>query len=51
MHEAHEEAGVGIIGGKHNVPVFLKKAKDAEEAEAFGEGLVGLGEAIKNNFI
>lgn len=51
MHETHEEAGVRIIGGKDNVPVFLKKSQDVEKAEAFGEGLLGLGEAIKNDFI
>ena len=51
MHETHEEAGIGIIGGKQNVPVLLKKAQGAEEAEAFGQGLVGLGEAVKDDFI
>ena len=49
MHETREEAGVGIIGGKQNVPVLLKEAQGAEEA--FGEGLVGLGEAVKDDFV
>lgn len=51
MHETQEEAGVGIIGGKDNVPVFLKKAQDVEKAEAFRKGLLRLGEAIQNDFI
>lgn len=51
MHEAHEEAGVGIIGGEQDVPVLLQKAQGAEQAEALGEGLVGLGEAVKDGFI
>lgn len=51
MHETQEEADVGIVGGKDNIPVLLQKAQDAEKAEAFREGLLGLGQAIKNDFI
>lgn len=51
MHETQEEADVGVVGGKHNVPVRLQKAQDAKQAQAFGQGLLGLGEAVKDDLV
>lgn len=51
VHEAQQEAGVGVVGGEDDVPVFLQEVQDAEQAQALGEGLLGLGEAVQDDFI
>lgn len=51
MHETQKKAGVGIVGGKDRVPVFLQKGQDAEKVQAFGEGLLGPGQAVQNDSI
>lgn len=51
MHKAQQEAGVGVVGGKDDVPVLLQEVQDAQEAQALREGLLGLGEAVQDDFI
>lgn len=51
MHEAQEEADIGIVGGKDDVPVLLQEVQDGEEAKALRQGLLGLGEAMQDDFI
>lgn len=51
VHKAQQEAGVGVVGGKDDVPVLLQEVQDAQEAQALGEGLLGLGEAVQDDFI
>lgn len=51
MHEAQEEADIGIVGGQDDIPVLLHKAQDTEKAEAFRKRLLWLGEAMKNDSI
>lgn len=51
MHEAQEEVDVGIVSGKDNVPVLLEEVQDPEEAKALRQGLLGLGEAVQDDFV
>lgn len=51
VHEAQQEAGAGVVGGEDDVPVLLQEVQDAEEAQALGEGLLGLGQAVQDDFI
>lgn len=51
VHEAQQEAGARVVGGKDDVPVLLQEVQDSEEAQTLGEGLLGLGQAVQDYFI